>query len=542
MSGGRRNRGSVTAVADPLGWLRGSLSERWNRWLVCACLIAHAVNASIGLSAPLLEHHAFRQTQTALTAYWTVQEGVRLAYLTPVLGPPWSIPFEFPLFQWVVAGVHVLTGAPLDVTGRLVSLAAFYVSLVPGFALFRRLLGGERQATVALCFVLASPTYLFWSRAFLIESTALALAITHLLLVVRALERPRGWRIVAAALVGVVAGLVKATTLAVLLVPLALVVAVRLFGLARAHQFRRTAETAMVALASTVPGVVAVQVWTSWCDHVKRAGPYTASLTSDSLRAWNFGTFAQRLDPSLWWSWVVEKSGLAMTLRALPRPLGIVLGTAVVAGVVWSLRRYWNVVVIASATILAGPLLFFNLYRHDYYQFVTGFALSLLVAVPFLAMIEAPAWKVARAGKALATGTLLLFLAAYPATRYFQRQLRGYDIETLRVAKFVADHTDREDVVLYLGFDWTSKYAYYSERRSLMLREAKLETLEDPRFERFCRDVAREHRRVTAVVFSARPRREVVRRLVAIFRPSTATLSAQPPVLLLGFSQPNAGY
>ena len=37
---------------------------------------------------PILEAHSFRQTQTALTAYWINREGWQLAYQTPVAGYP----------------------------------------------------------------------------------------------------------------------------------------------------------------------------------------------------------------------------------------------------------------------------------------------------------------------------------------------------------------------------------------------------------------------------------------------------------------------
>ena len=37
----------------------------------------------------------------------------RLAYETPVLGKPWSIPMEFPLYQWTVVVVSDLTGIAL---------------------------------------------------------------------------------------------------------------------------------------------------------------------------------------------------------------------------------------------------------------------------------------------------------------------------------------------------------------------------------------------------------------------------------------------
>ena len=65
---------------------------------------------------PLLEHHSFRQTQTALTSFWMLHGGGFFAYLTPVLGAPWTVPMEFPLFQAIVAFVVRVGGLPLDVS------------------------------------------------------------------------------------------------------------------------------------------------------------------------------------------------------------------------------------------------------------------------------------------------------------------------------------------------------------------------------------------------------------------------------------------
>src|SRR5690242_16322451 len=48
----------------------------------------------------ILEAHAFRQTQTAITSFWFCRTGFKLAYETPVAGYPWSIPYEFPLYQY----------------------------------------------------------------------------------------------------------------------------------------------------------------------------------------------------------------------------------------------------------------------------------------------------------------------------------------------------------------------------------------------------------------------------------------------------------
>jgi hypothetical protein len=64
-----------------------------------------------------------QQTQTALTAFWHLRGSPILAYETPVVGYPWSIPFEFPTFQILAAGLS-LTGLSRSQTchaGRLLS-------------------------------------------------------------------------------------------------------------------------------------------------------------------------------------------------------------------------------------------------------------------------------------------------------------------------------------------------------------------------------------------------------------------------------------
>src|ERR1700722_19604767 len=71
--------------------------------------------------APLDGAYSFRQTQTALSAFWMLKNGFSFAYETPVAGPPWSIPFEFPIYQYIVALVSEIFGWSLDSAGRIVS-------------------------------------------------------------------------------------------------------------------------------------------------------------------------------------------------------------------------------------------------------------------------------------------------------------------------------------------------------------------------------------------------------------------------------------
>lgn len=78
--------------------------------IAIACFVTNLLLTTRGWNLPILDAHAFRQTQTALTSYWFVQEGFKLDYITPVLGPPWEIPLEFPLYQWIAAALHQVSG------------------------------------------------------------------------------------------------------------------------------------------------------------------------------------------------------------------------------------------------------------------------------------------------------------------------------------------------------------------------------------------------------------------------------------------------
>ena len=99
-----------------------------------------------------------------------------LNYWTPVLGPPWSIPFEFPLFQWIVA-LLARMGVGLDPAGRCISWAFGVLALLP---LSRISTYFDIDPWIVGCLYLASPLYLFWGSAFLIDTCALFFAASFL--------------------------------------------------------------------------------------------------------------------------------------------------------------------------------------------------------------------------------------------------------------------------------------------------------------------------------------------------------------------------
>ena len=76
------------------------------RWLPAGLLLLAVLIHLPTLGAPLLDRHPFRQTQTAFTARIFHEQGIDLLHpKLPILGAPWEVPFEFPLFQAVAAVV-----------------------------------------------------------------------------------------------------------------------------------------------------------------------------------------------------------------------------------------------------------------------------------------------------------------------------------------------------------------------------------------------------------------------------------------------------
>lgn len=74
--------------------------------LFVATLFAHFHFATRNWHYRFMIGHEFRQTQTALIAHYIDQENnFSLDYSVPLLGKPWVLPLEFPLYEWGVVAL-----------------------------------------------------------------------------------------------------------------------------------------------------------------------------------------------------------------------------------------------------------------------------------------------------------------------------------------------------------------------------------------------------------------------------------------------------
>jgi 4-amino-4-deoxy-L-arabinose transferase-like glycosyltransferase len=414
------------------------------------------------LGQPLVENQSFRQTETAYPALIFYGQGIDLLRpQVPVFGPPFVLPFEFPLFQAAGSMVMGLGLAP-DAAMRATALACF---MVTALVLWRLIVAvaGHAAGLAGLAGFLFSPLGLLVSRMSLIEYMATAGALAFVLWGLRWHETGRwGWY-VAALTAGAVGFLVKPTTGVMYLVPL-LVLVVVAWRRGQLPVARRSLYGSAVAALFVVPLVLAAG-WTLYADGVRASNPASAWLTAaGGLSEGLFGTLQQKLDPSTWWQLAAEAQEL---LFGGALWLWVLLA---IAAAIALARRAFAIALVLSASL--GPLIFTNYYVvHDYYMA----ALSPLVAI---AVGLAAGWVWQQRQHSVSKVVLLSLALGWAITLhlnqgYWGRQFADvYDRDqVMPAAEYVAAHTQPDELVALAGQDWNPSIFYYARRQGLMVRD-----------------------------------------------------------------------
>jgi len=406
--------------------------------------------------------HEFRQTQTALSAYYIQKNhDFSLAYPTPVLGRPWSIPLEFPLYQWTVVGLSNATGLELTKAGRLVSITCFYLTLPFIFLLLGRLGLTWPRRLLALGLVVCCPLYVFYARSFLIETMALMFSMVFLWSYLNLLEKHRaGWWALAS-LAGSAAGLVKVTTFLFILLPA--------FGWTCVWLWRerpriagtswcKLVPTATWGLSAVVLPFAAVWWWEKFADQTKALNPAADFLVSDRLNGFIFGTSQTRFSPLIW------QHHFTILFR------DIVAWWAMAGAGIMALvfaRRWWAWIALLVGFFFAVQLLLPELYAwHEYYYVANAFMLMLAMGLALCGVLDS------RLPRVVAWGLVLAIFGGqiwrYATTDYpMQRGISGGGDALTRTLKAV---TDPNDVLVIIGNDWSPEIPYYAQRRALMIR------------------------------------------------------------------------
>src|SRR5512138_2794271 len=100
------------------------------KWLYILCVLVNVIASAIPRWPFMRRISAdWRSCQTLLTSFWFQKEGISLFHpQLPLFGPPWEVPFEFPLYQALSVIFSTITHVHLTASSRVVSVGVFYVS------------------------------------------------------------------------------------------------------------------------------------------------------------------------------------------------------------------------------------------------------------------------------------------------------------------------------------------------------------------------------------------------------------------------------
>jgi hypothetical protein len=408
----------------------------------------------IGIHHPITEQHSFRQTQTAISTFYLIKDGFTIDYITPVLGAPWRIPFEFPTYQLAVAFVYKAFNYPLDLTGRIVSLTIFYLTVLIVLA-SKKLFNPDTRKIIAFL-MLVHPIYIFWSRTFMIESTALFFSIVYLFSGILFLKEQNSRQFFLFLIFGILASLTKVTTFANALVCLGIYILISLF--AKEDKTKRLLSLTYLGLAIGVMLAIFF-LWNSHVDKLKELSELASVYTSNKLKIWSFGTIQSRFEIENWIK-IISNSSYTFGLGFGLLVFGVLKKV--------SDKMFWAFLI----TGLISPLIFFNLYKvHNYYHYAS----TLFILVSFAILLD----QYKTTFNLSIVASFIFFIGIY------KYQYLDYQYETISRPVLVGAECKKilnpTDNMVLVGAKWSSEIPYYAERKGVCITDDALKILkEDP--------------------------------------------------------------
>ena len=448
--------------------------------------------------------YQWRPLHTELTAYWFVREGIDLIhYQTPLFGPPWQIPIEFPLFQATAAILFQAGLGSFDFACRLTALLYFYASALFLYLLCRRMFSDGFTRFVILSLYLWLPFNIHYSTEPLIDYLALACALAYFYFILVWLEtRSSFWNVLLAAICGSLGMLVKPTTMPVVLVPILVFVLKDILttyrknlkpvfdiqGLLKKLWTQRSHWLALMMMA-IIP-VVLWSIWTRHADSIKDRSVFTQWHTSQAMVNWYFGSWDLRTDPGVWIRSIDEAEELL-----LPYGLSIfaVLGIFVAAGHIpfpgeTTQTRLFILSVLASLSVILA--VFLSLYQQQYYYISFSAWMAVLGGYGL-----ARSWQISQSkGHTLSlmfAVWAVVFLAFNMKDHATLRSLAMSENRKLErsIAKIqkVQQYIPLDNWVVVVAYDWEPSYAYWLQRKAMVVTPRELgkpvcQVLADERF------------------------------------------------------------
>ena len=433
-------------------------SDLYKALFLLSLVVMIAVNVMYS-KLPILESHGWRQTQTAITAYYFQKDGFKLNYETPVRGEPWSMPLEFPIYQYLTVLIPTYFGMELVQAGRLVNIIFTFLTCIPLYFGLKKFNISETARYITLILYLSSPVYLFWAGTFMIEGAALFFSVSFLYYAV-AYSSPGGNNF--KNLSGVffflsLALLQKITT------PLCiLIIWSGSYCWINKKDIFEFCWNKIKILIAVFAACIIGYAWIAYTDYLKVDHPAASGLISSNMTEWNFGTWAQRLSKILWFDVIYLRNIRIIGLNWL--------GLAIICIALFVGKSRERLVIIGALLLFISPFLVFtNLHLvHNYYQLSNDIFFIVALGIAMASLIDKYIFHFREY-----IGIFMVIIFAgfnyyYFFTEYYsiKSQISPESNRTLAVSRHVREFSDPNRPIIVYGYSWSSEIPFYSERRA----------------------------------------------------------------------------
>jgi len=487
--------------------------SRFITGLFVAALIYSVYGVTYNWTMGFMSGHEFRQAHTAIVAHYIdKQDNFSLIYETPIFGKPWvSLLLEVPIYEWSVVLLSRATGLPHVVAARTVTAVCFYLTLPAVYLLLGRLGVPKVRRLLPLALVLGAPVYIYYSRAFLMDSMALMCSAWWLLAFVRTMDERRWTWLALAVVAGTGAALIKSAILAVWLLPGVAYGAWLLWRDVRARTgWVVPLKTMLWGLATVVVALGCLRAWVAMTDPIKAAHASAWIFTSKNLSQGNWGLF----DFKVLFSAELWRYLLHCWSQAIMPPW--LIGVGLVTGLLLSSVR-WRVLGTVAPFFLAQFLFPFAYAYQDYYFYACAVFLHAALGLTLLGLLDSrlPRWSVALIFAVPFAAQVKAYWQDYRVGQSTWHQ-GGYSFTEL-----LRDLTPENSVIIVGGADWAAVTPLYSQRKALMVRNG----LEYDRayLERAFKDLEGEEVCALVVFDQQRNNREFINLVASRFDMDTTT-------------------
>jgi len=407
--------------------------------------MARLPNVRTGLN----DSFEFRQTQTAWGIREVARHGFNLFHLQlPVLGRPFEIPFEFPVFQNIAGFTCWMFHLSPSTGGRLTSLFFYCLSMAMLVQISNELFT-KKYLHLLLPVLMLTPYALEWSDACLIESTSTFFLLVGLWGLNRFITSDKNSYWVIVVLGFALSALIKITTTVPCII-------FYFFFIVKRSKTNFTSPRNLFAISLLGISVMPSLFWTKFADATKSRSIWTEWLTSRNLMTWNFGSPESRL---------VLKNWQSVGARFF------IIANLLIVWILFSIifRRLKNQETWAlTLAVVSPPLIFFNLYVvHDYYYLAIMFGLIMLVAHLFDTSDKKLGNGLRKTYGVMVLATVVLsWVSLVPNTNY--QDVLGMPRNNIpALSKIIADNSLPREESLVIGCDWDPTVLYYADRKGI---------------------------------------------------------------------------